>query len=464
VYRLEDALRSIEGCEDVTLPYWDETLFRPEHPETGKYEVPPIPTILTTHELEVPIDGSTHNPLFSYTLQRAIEAAPGREERYTKPQGYKTVRYPLSGLVGTQKDRDHTAAHNARFSDPNGNVRILNDNVAQWLKGTVELPRDGNEKTTYPDTSSVYARFMLSLDAPTYTTFSNKASATAWVEVQASSEHVFNSLETPHNAMHLAVGGFYQEGKYIASPIIGANGDMGDNETAGFDPIFFFHHCFIDYVFWAWQRKWGCTDPGSLTIDYTEPPRPGTFTDEGMPSIPKGTLLTMETNLYPFRKTTPDPEQPYQTGNDLVNIEQQLGYSYAPGSLDVMQLDLTDKFLTHNDRKELVRFQKAKRINRADYPGSFIIRLLANGPDGKPFQVGYEPVLSRWSVANCANCQSHLEVEAIFPIYQSVENTLLQNEEKIGYWVEIQTREGFGLRNPETGGKSPLVDEIPLKD
>lgn len=37
--------------------------------------------------------------------------------------------------------------------------------------------------------------------------------------------------------------------------VVGSNGDMGENETAGFDPIFFFHHCNIDRVFWLWQRR-----------------------------------------------------------------------------------------------------------------------------------------------------------------------------------------------------------------
>lgn len=33
------------------------------------------------------------------------------------------------------------------------------------------------------------------------------------------------------------------------SALVGANGDMCENDTASFDPIFFFYHCFIDLVF-----------------------------------------------------------------------------------------------------------------------------------------------------------------------------------------------------------------------
>jgi tyrosinase len=56
--------------------------------------------------------------------------------------------------------------------------------------------------------------------------------------------------------MHLAVGGFTMndESSFDPCPFVsGADGDMGENNTAGFDPIFFFHHCWIDRLFWKWQ-------------------------------------------------------------------------------------------------------------------------------------------------------------------------------------------------------------------
>ena len=34
---------------------------------------------------------------------------------YSKPAGYETVRYPLSGLLGTPADQAATASHNAQF-------------------------------------------------------------------------------------------------------------------------------------------------------------------------------------------------------------------------------------------------------------------------------------------------------------------------------------------------------------
>lgn len=52
---------------------------------------------------------------------------------------------------------------------------------------------------------------------------------------------------TPHNDMHGAIGGWF--------------GDMGNPLTAGFDPIFWMHHCNIDRLWADWEtdpkREWG---------------------------------------------------------------------------------------------------------------------------------------------------------------------------------------------------------------
>lgn len=85
---------------------------------------------------------------------------------------------------------------------------------------------------------------------------------------------------------------------YNADPILGANDDMGDNETAGFDPVFLLHRRrFVDYVFWQWQKAHDATAAGSLAII---PGYSGTV--EGLPDIPPGTPLTVETPLYPFKQ------------------------------------------------------------------------------------------------------------------------------------------------------------------
>jgi tyrosinase len=76
---------------------------------------------------------------------------------------------------------------------------------------------------------------------------------------------------------------------FDASSIEGSNGDMGENDTV--DPIFFFHHCFVDRVFWLWQKKHGFTDRLEIIPEY-----PGTN------SVDSQGAMTLESPLDPFRK------------------------------------------------------------------------------------------------------------------------------------------------------------------
>jgi tyrosinase len=86
INHLEDALRSIPGCQDVTLPFWDQLI----------KDEPDIPFIFTSPIFE--LDGRNDNPLYSYKLQEGLnEEVTGENNRYSKHKGYNTVRYPLSG-------------------------------------------------------------------------------------------------------------------------------------------------------------------------------------------------------------------------------------------------------------------------------------------------------------------------------------------------------------------------------
>ncbi|TRX96804.1 hypothetical protein FHL15_002110 [Xylaria flabelliformis] len=445
--RLESALRSVPGCENVTLPFWDEAA------DTAQ----PIPTILTSPNFE--LDGDSSNPLYSYALQEAlIENVAGADSRYTKPAGYETVRYPLSGLVGTEKDRTQTQVHNESYPDAEKNVDILNQNVSAWLTGTVHITPDG-DKTPYPDTTSVLARYKLCLEAPNYTVFSNTTSQTYHSKNKDPGDLQYVvSLESPHNAIHLAVGGFYQKGEdgLNANPIVGANGDMGDNETASFDPIFYFHHAFIDYTFWKWQQFHHKTAAGSLNIidGY-----PGTIIPEGegIPYLAPGTKLSMNTPLYPFRKS----DQTYYSSDDVVDIETQLGYTYGPGSLDLPLFAPVGRL--HEIQAQVDSFKRVRNVNRADYPGSFVIRTFVEDHKGNKIEIGRDAILSRRNIAGCANCQNKLNVESIIPIYKGLEAALRgpKHDMELKYWAEIQTHDslGGGLRDAPRGG-GPIVEDL----
>ncbi|EDR04243.1 tyrosinase [Laccaria bicolor S238N-H82] len=85
-----------------------------------------------------------------------------------------------------------------------------------------------------------------------------------------------NSLEAIHDGIHVYVGG---------------NGQMGDPAVAGFDPIFFLHHCNVDRLLSLWSALhhgvW--VTPG--------PSQRGTLT------IPANSTVDTNTNLTPFYHT-----------------------------------------------------------------------------------------------------------------------------------------------------------------
>ena len=204
------------------------------------------------------------NPLRSFVLPMAIVDQVAQDnndpnsQNYSKPKGYETVRYPLSGLVGTPDDQQATNDHNAGFPNYAANVKILDANIMAWL--TLPVFSGGITR------GLVFDKFQDCMEAPNYTLFSNTTSRKAWNT--ANPHSTVTSLEDPHNFIHLAIGG-YDVPNYNASPISGANGDMGENDTAALDPIFYFHHCFIDYAFWIWQRRHAATK--SFTIDMQDP-------------------------------------------------------------------------------------------------------------------------------------------------------------------------------------------------
>ncbi|PYH67812.1 tyrosinase family protein [Aspergillus vadensis CBS 113365] len=374
VLRLEDALRKVSNKPNLALPYWDEIA-----------------------------DSSG----FFDNLGRIASDQVGTTTRrvdYSKPKKYETVRCPYSGLVG-KDDKDATENYNATISEAQATVQ-LNRNVQYWLRS--------------PATNSVPGMRQLFIDAawkaPNYTVFSNTTSAAKWNDDKFAREAEWEddfvvSVERPHNGVHLAVGGYDMPDKdrHRLTPSQ-ANGDMGENDTAAFDPIFFFHHCFIDMVFWLWQFHHEATEnfdiipfyPGTSPID-SQGPTPGMSADS---------QLNMETPLTPFRYTT----------RGVVNI-QQLGYSYdcdqyltktpPPPPIDVLPLPVPP--VTASAPPMSRSAVRVTGISRSQRLGSFVVAIWAFPSDNEhdwahATLVGLEPVFSRWHVPGCANCSNSLTV------------------------------------------------------
>jgi tyrosinase len=433
--RLEDALRSIPGCESVTLPFWDEA--SADSLKNG------IPSALTDEYFQ--LDGQQiPNPLRSFVFNKNIvDNISGDNPNYSKPKGYETVRYPLSGLVGNAEEQAQTKAHNALFPDYATNVQLLNGNIVNWLTSTVVV----NGVTL---TNGVADQYKACLDAPNYTVFSNTTSAAEWNDNAPSAAQVM-PLEQPHNNIHLAVGGFDVPGVFDASPIPGANGDMGENDTAGLDPIFFFHHCFVDRVFWLWQKRHGATDHFDVISEY-----PGTNSVDNQgptPGVVPNSWLGIHSPLAPFKKTGNE----MYTTRDCFNIETQLGYTYGPGSLeDVAAAPVVEAAAVPSGNSSKV--VKVSGLNRAAIRGSFIVAIFAV-IDGKRYRVAIDAVLSRWNVTGCANCQTHLETKSFAGLRQLTAETA----DKARIMVEVHTRDGVMTQPQASAGLLPLFEKRPFR-
>lgn len=424
LYEIEEALRSIPGCGDVTLPFWDECS---EDSLTRG-----IPWALTAETFD--LDGETiPNPLRSYVFPvNIVDHISGDKPNYSKPAGYETVRYPYSGLVGTPEDERRTAEHNAHWTYPEA-VRVLDRNIRAWLNHEIVI--HGRTVTT-----GVHQAYVECLRAPNYTVFSNTTSAAAWAD-NAPAPVV--PLESPHNKMHLAVGGFDVPGVEDDAVIPGANGDMGENDTAGLDPIFYFHHCFVDRVFWLWQQRHGAVDDLPIIDGY-----PGTNSADSQgatPGVPPNAWLSMDTPLQPFTRTE-DGGQRSWVGRDAFDIEGQLGYTYGPGSLEDLPEALAAEEAPAPGPKVHVT-----GINRGNVRGSFVVAAFVEA-EGERKLLGTEAVLSRWHVAGCANCQTHLLASATFPLHGLDLAELGEDAVE----VEVHTRDGLlggrahGLRSEGT--------------
>jgi len=469
VCEIEKALQSIEPT--AVMHYWDQT--SEESLKNG------IPDLLMDAEVFMDDSGKKQpNPLRSYTFQKAITAHEsegyGEEGYYQKDEGYVTKRYPLSGICYPEEERKKAEAQNKKMhtdypTDVSLNS-VLNQNVI-------------NATTNKLNPRNIERLYEQCLQAPNYNIFSNTETAGMY------KEHI--ALEDPHNQIHLAVGGFDIPGQGQSGLITGANGDMGENETAAFDPIFFLHHCNVDRMFWVWQQMHGATK--ELEILFTIPNDAGITPAAGQGPTPGQEMnekLTLDTPLYPYK----DSAGKTYTGRQCINIAD-LGFDYTKGSLtDIipklagvtrvdnfgdlvgyenktqmsiemyMQNKASNKLamgetgkirttffnLTDFDQDEIKKivmtttelnafnyqiYLKAEYIPRDNYPGSFLVKAYYTR-GGCKIYLGMTAVMDRWQRKNCQNCQNHRYATATFRLDPST--TVSENPKLDDYLVEIE--------------------------
>jgi len=299
----DEATKWQEAAKAVRFPYWDWT-----DPSTG---VEGFPRIFTRSNLHLTVPGPnnptmTHpNILAFYSFN--LPLPPGFDDR--KPE----VPDPTTAYF-SQWDRTYRWPAPVR-EDPRENLERIN----QLLTGT--NPDHDTKKWGWRDLTSKIALLFgfrgdieEKLYANTWDEFSNTTFQSAKRGPDKKPLPPYQgSLESPHNLVHLLLGG---------------SGNMGDNDYASFDPIFFLHHANIDRILAFWEHVYpnyyigenGYLDPitGDKRIDFTQP--------GGSASQPEDyPVVKGSTALAPFRKEVKE----YWTSATVRSLDNKY-YTYPP--------------------------------------------------------------------------------------------------------------------------------------
>eukprot|EP00210_Caulerpa_lentillifera_P005857 g5601.t1 len=422
---MEKALQSMIPEDEFKpmIAFWDEI-----STESKEHGVPEIFTADTVWIDDVP----TENPLktYKFPMQWLDDQPPvGKDSVEYGDFEYEVVRYPFfHSHISTKNSELAVAANelNKRYVD--SGVQALNDNVKGWLNGPppkldIKRKRDNIDTTT---------RYINCLQAPNYTLFSNTTSMRAYAKEHPSS--TLWSLEQPHNDIHLALGS--HSPPYLPDEKRqNAYGDMGYNEVAAFDPIFYFHHSFIDRMFWFWQELHESTKeltvvqgPGTSTSD-EQGPTPGFGPDE---------QLSLKSPLYPFINKEVNK---YITGEDIIDIGP-LNYSYEGGTQieELLQYQKLRNIEEPGPRKMIL----VTNVDRAIISGPFVVIVNIIVEEEAHF-VGYDTVFNKMRAETCPNCMITQFMDFVFPLDHVQKHVRFHKEAKIKVSVHGSVRPGKTL-------------------
>ncbi|KAG9093767.1 hypothetical protein FS749_013789, partial [Ceratobasidium sp. UAMH 11750] len=272
-----------KAAHELRFPYWDWT-----HPDTGKTGLPDI----FKHE-NVKLLGPEghnsyyhHNVLAYYKFNQKIDGFNNRLER-VEIQG----PHPPPDEMAYFKEWERT------YRRPNSKPEAVTEDY-KALDADLTNPSPKEKGSWANLTSGVASTFSLPIGIPpelwanAWDEFSNTTFQSSRPDKDGNphSPYIWNiaPIEQPHNRVHLVVGGL---------------GHMGDNDTAGFDPIFFLHHCNVDRLLSFWEHiypDYTAGTEGYLDVDgLTRVP----FTQSGGTFIETSNqIVDGKSPLMPFRK------------------------------------------------------------------------------------------------------------------------------------------------------------------
>jgi hypothetical protein len=322
--QFEDALRSVPGCEDVTLPYWDVTT--------------PLPD-----QLQQP-------PFASYTLPQD----PGVTSDPPEPGAY----FPYTTTRNSPADITQNLQDFGVFDD-------------------ISTARNQTRFGKY--------------NIGGYEDFSIQA----------------------HDGGHVATGP-----------------TMADQNVSAYDPVFWFYHCNLDRIWLDWQIKLSAdTLAGFTSVVDGDPSWLSVSPDDlltgfdgqgGLPGTTAGETISFGISYEPHEQEAA--------------LENKVGSLEAARAFSIKRSDPVSV--------------RVKDIDRLNIPGTFIVKLLA---DGEPIakRAFFQPNSPR----NCENCRKQARVNIDFRIEQE---KLL--DRRLSVEIEVPGLAEVGPRFPLSQAGNPTIN------
>eukprot|EP00475_Leptophrys_vorax_P038907 TRINITY_DN694_c0_g1_i1.p1 TRINITY_DN694_c0_g1~~TRINITY_DN694_c0_g1_i1.p1 ORF type:complete len:565 (-),score=147.18 TRINITY_DN694_c0_g1_i1:263-1957(-) len=337
----------LHEAENLSFPYWDWG---------AKGGV--IPDFFVDHELKV----------VDWKLNEQSSPVPNPLAGYCLPVDLGTVR------AVSNKYNPHAKPY---YIVPPGNKDVLDRAIRPGLYQCLHTEHWREFSNHYSLASNA--------NPPT-----DKKMLERWLEEEKPQVYgYYASLEVVHDAIHDYIGG---DGGHMSFP-----------EIAGFDPIFFLHHCQVDRLAAIWQAL----HPNEKMHEETD-------ISSGTRTHLPGATIGPTTPLTPFRTSVGDTGSGCYDSNMVWNIHD-LGYTYPgldkPEALrdaykpDTDPSDLTQWFVTVMPLQDLLvgkpyRLEVYLSLEEKDYNNEH--------QRSKKF-VGAVYVFSNSNKKWCANCSKHAE-------------------------------------------------------
>ncbi|KAG8717248.1 hypothetical protein FRC09_014559 [Ceratobasidium sp. 395] len=432
------------AARELRFPFWDWT-----HSRTSTEG---LPDVLTAPKLELQMPGGEkqahENVLAYYEFHQPVDGFNNRLE-------YKSIHDAMANPLQGPDTMAYFKEWKRTYRCPNSSPIEVNDNIAQINDTLIakNVPNKGDKTPSFPLgswanlSSQVKSTFTFPMNLP------KELHANAWDEFSntrfqsghrdpdhpkdITSKYHWNvaSLEQLHNYIHLVVGGI---------------GHMGDNDTAGFDPIFYLHHCNVDRLLSFWEQiypdyvagKEGFVDKdGKTRLPFTQ--KYGTYIETVQEEVDE------DTPLMPFRKWdytywssadthllqhTPKEDEgllrKYYTYPAIDGVELNLGPPLPLKERSEQREKLVEYFTVYSISEYAYKeYFLTVSLSETYFTGSYMLNICIQiGED--QFEIRAVAVLSRGNKSGCGNCRGRREagarVRGVIPIPADAVHALVQ--------------------------------------